>query len=250
MDARRPGRVLPDARRRRADHVAPAAAVVHQRARAGGGDRARQHRPRPARPGPAAARPGRHRSIGRGRRGRARVPPRRARVPQRPPRRGSNDGDFAALVARLLVFPTWRLALLDAAGRLPRPGARRDRGQGRQGTDLPPRLRRAVGGPARRRHRRCRTSACRARSTPSGRSSPSCSSRTTSSRAARRRPGTVRDEVDGVLAPGAGRRRRCDRRTRSPRPGGRAATACTPRRWAALLAELQSVARAHPDATW
>ena len=57
------------------------------------------------------------------------------------------------LVARLLVFATWRLALLDRLTASARPGAGRDRREGRQGADLPPRVRGPVGGPARRRHR-------------------------------------------------------------------------------------------------
>ena len=50
--------VLPDARRRRADLLPPAAAVDDPRAGARGGDRAGQHRARPARAGPDAAGPG------------------------------------------------------------------------------------------------------------------------------------------------------------------------------------------------
>ncbi len=59
VDGAGPRGVLPDARRRRADLQPPPAAVDHPSARAGGGDRAGQHRARPARPGPHAARPGR-----------------------------------------------------------------------------------------------------------------------------------------------------------------------------------------------
>ena len=52
---------------------------------------------------------------------------------------------------------------------LARSGARGDRRQGRQGTDLPPRLRRAVGRAARRRHRLLARARCRPRSESSGR---------------------------------------------------------------------------------
>ena len=68
-------------------------------------------------------------------------------------------------IVRLLLFSTWRLALLRAAAGSPRPRARRGRGQGRQGGHLPPRLRgplvphpgaghRGVAPPAARRPRR------------------------------------------------------------------------------------------------
>ena len=60
--------------------------------------------------------------------------------------------DFARAVARLLVFSTWRLALLHRLLDSARPGARGGRRQGRQGARLPPRLRRPLGAAARRRH--------------------------------------------------------------------------------------------------
>ena len=105
--------------------------------------------PRPARPGPAAATPApAGPTAPTGTRTlyaffRASGEFRNVRLVETP------DGDFAYSMARLLVFATWRLALLDRLTRLGRPGAGGDRGQGRQGTDLPPRLRGQVGGPAR-----------------------------------------------------------------------------------------------------
>ena len=85
-------------------------------ARTGGGDGAGQHRARPARAGPAAAGPGRA--------GRSAVRQRPAPHPDedalaffREENEFRNvrlvehdDADFAELVARLLVFSTWRLA--------------------------------------------------------------------------------------------------------------------------------------------
>ena len=69
-----------------------------------------------------------------------------------------------------------------AAGRLARPGAGGGRRQGRQGGDLPPRLRRAVGGPAGRRDRVLpRADAGRARRGLAA-ASRSCSARTRWSR--------------------------------------------------------------------
>ena len=84
--------------------------------------------------------------------------------------------------------------------RTPRPGARRDRGQGRQGADLPPRLRRPLvphPGPG---HRGVASPAARGL-TGSGRCTPSCSPPTVE--ACRGGvgvdPATVADEVDVVL---------------------------------------------------
>ena len=53
------------------------------------------------------------------------------------------NGDFAAHIARLLLFATVRLAR-SSGWPPPRPGAGGDRGQGRQGAGLPPRLRRPL----------------------------------------------------------------------------------------------------------
>ncbi len=111
--------------RRRPRDVAPAVAVVQQRARPRGGHRAGQHRARPARPGAAAA--GARRRC-RSRRSYRRCP--RARRCRRRTRWRSSasdrefrnvrlveadNGDFAVTIVRLLLFSTWRLALLRAA---------------------------------------------------------------------------------------------------------------------------------------
>ena len=112
--------------------------------------------------------------------------------------------DFARAIARLLVFSTWRLALLHRLLGSARPGARRGRRQGRQGAGLPPRLRRPLDGAARRRHRRSRTGGCRPRWTRSGRTSTSCSARPRWSGGWPRPgwrwiPAETRAEVDAVL---------------------------------------------------
>ena len=115
-----------------------------------------------------------------------------------------DDLDFARAVARLLLFSSWRLALLHAAARLPGPGAGRGRRQGRQGADLPPRLRRPLDAAARRRHRRVAPAdagrAGRGVAVPRG-----AVPRARTSSAGWPRPGwrstrsTTRDEVDAVL---------------------------------------------------
>ena len=146
-------------------------------ARARGGDGGREHRARPARSDPAAARPrGRNQ---RPQRGRARLLPQRAGLPQRPARRGAGPGlrrtgrppaglRHLAPVAVRAVVGTWR------------PGARRHRRQGRERAYVPPRLRRAVGGPARRRHRGFQNENAGRPRGRSGRSSTSCSTPTPS----------------------------------------------------------------------
>ena len=149
----RPGRVLPDARRRRADHVAPAAAVGDPRARAGGRAGDRQHRPRPARPGAAAADPGRR---GRGRRAGTRT---RSPTCGTPTTSATCGWPNAPTPTSRIWWPGcwssrrggWRCSTGWPASR--RPGAGGDRRQGRQGGHLPPRVRGAVGGPPGRRHR-------------------------------------------------------------------------------------------------
>ena len=105
------------------------------------------------------------------RRGRAGLLPGPRRVPQHRARRGAqrrlraDDGPAAGRLDRPAggVRP---------AARLPRPGAGRDRRQGRQRAGLPPRPRRPLGAAPRRRHRRSRTAARRPASTPSGRCWP------------------------------------------------------------------------------
>ena len=238
--------------------------VVHARARAGGGDRAGQHRARPARPGPAAAG-----ARGRGgpavvpalptarrcRRGRARVLPGRRRVPQRAAGRAARTATSREPIARLLVFATWRLALFERLRRLTRPGARGDRGQGRQGADLPPRLRRAVG-------RHGWATAPRSPTRGCGRAGGVWPyvAELFAAHAVERRLAAA-----GVGVDPAGAARRVRRRARAGARGGDAASRPDAPRWprrgrrrdgvhtealGRLLAELQSVARAHPGATW
>ena len=126
-----------------------------------------------------------------------------------------------------------------APRRIGRPGAGGDRRQGRQGGHLPPRLRGAVGGPPRRRHRPSRTRGWTPPSARCGRSSPSCS-RSTASRTATRStaaspsiPADVARRVrrrDRDRAAG-GDPARPTRSGRSPAVPRRDATACTRRRW-------------------
>ena len=233
-------------------------AVVHAQPGARGGHRAGQHRAGPARPGAAAAGPGR---AGRGPRapgrGRAGVLPRRARVPQRPARRASTDGDFAQHGRPAAGLRGLAAGAVRPAGRLGRdPVLAAIAAQGRQRAGLPPRLRGAVGAQARRRH------GAVARPDAAALGRPLAADATSSS---------GRPEVAARLQPGsAATRRTCGPRStrcstpvlgaghagppagRPARPGGgrRGGTACTPRRSATLLAEMQSVARAHPEATW
>ena len=75
-----------------------------------------------------------------------------ARLPQRPAVRAGQRRLRASRWSGCWSSPTWRLAVFDRLAGSPRPGAGGDRREGRQGADLPPRLRRALGGPARRRH--------------------------------------------------------------------------------------------------
>ena len=164
------------------------------------------------------------------------------------------DADFAELAGRLLVFSAWRLALFSRAGRLGGPGARGHRGQGCQGTRLSPRLRRAVGDQARRRdHAVARQDAGRARRhvAAGGGAVPA---RPGGGRAARRggRPAALRAEFDAVLDAVLAEAT-LDRPPATPVAlvdgrGGR--DGVHTEAFGYLLAELQSLARAHPDATW
>ena len=140
---------------------------------------------------------------------------------------------------RLLIFSTWRLALFEsaAAHARARPGARRDRRQGRQRARLPPRLRGAVGGAARRRHRPVAREDAGGPRRPVAATSRSCSSPTRTaargaSTAARSTP-----VLDTVLATaGLGRPRR-----RSALVGGRAGRdGVHTEAMGYMLAELQS----------
>ena len=143
-------------------------------------------------------------------------------------------GDFAFSIVRLLVLSSWRLAHFERLVDAPRPGPRGDRGQGRQGADVPPAVRRRMGRAARRRHggvapadphghgaSRPRTSVSCSPPTTCGTRSPPCSGRSP------RRPG-CRCRCTG-RCPGAGRDRRPHRASgaaarrvaeRGPRPPG------------------------------
>ncbi len=169
----------------------------------------------------------------------------------------ASDADFGGLIARLLVFSTWRLALLVRLRSVRRPGARCGRRAGRAGsspitattppsgwsgsatapTTRGPDGSRAAGG------RAAGTGAVRARRTPSAAGGGGC----------RRRSG----ERCGRSST------RCSRR-RWPRPGW-SGPPCPPMARVAglagrdgvhteamgyLLAELQSIARSLPGATW
>ncbi len=231
--------------------------VVQPRARPRGGHRAGQHRARPARPGPAAAGP-----RGRGRPGVVPALPEGSPVPAEDALAFFRD-DRAFRNVRLVeagqrrlrgdrspgccCSRPARLALLQRLARQPRPGAGRDRGQGRQGAHLPPRLRRPLVPDARPGHRGVAAPAAWPGSTVVWPLHDELF-RTHAGRAGRRR----------AAASGSTRRRwptrstwcssRCSRsaassgRTcrRSARSAGApAATAGTPRRWARLLAEMQ-----------
>ena len=154
--------VLPHARRRRAGLAQRLSRVGQQRAGPRGRHRAGQHRPRPARPGPAAAGArGRRRPVGRPDAPRAAPVPaedalaffREARLPQRPAGRDRRTATSPRPSPGCCCSRRVRLAASSGCC-ASRPGAGRDRGQGRQGADLPPRLRRPVVRPAGRRHRR------------------------------------------------------------------------------------------------
>ena len=232
---------------------------VHARARAGGRGGARQHRARPARPGPAAARP------------------RRAEAERQPgtdedalrllPRRAASSATYGwpsgptatsrDLMARLLVVRD--LAAGAAATGWP---ARRDpvlaaiARQGRQGADLPPRLRGALGGPARRRHRGVAPAdAGRARrGVAAGRRAV----RAARGRAAPRRGRVAVDPADAARrvrrGAGAGAARRDARTARGAaarrcRPAVRGATACTTEH-GRRCCRAAGLARRIPEATW
>ena len=175
----------------------------------------------------AAADPSRRAGAARGLagagRGRARVLPRGARLPQRAAGRGRER--------RLRAHDRAAAAVLDRAARGVRaaggalgPGARRDRGQGRQGADLPPRLRgplvphpgaghRGVAAPAAGRADRALAAVrrARARRTTPGRTSTSSSTRSS------RSSGVERPEVgaDGRPRPHRGAVAGCSPRCRS-----------------------------------
>ena len=161
------------ARRRRAGAGPADGGVDRCRARAGGGRRARQHRARPARPGARAAhlrRRGR-----RPHRGRARLPPRRARVPQR-------AAGGAARRRRLRPLRRPAAGLLRLPGSSSTPGS--PRRPTRRWPRSPPRRSRRSPTTATTPPSGCcasataptsRTGGCRPGWTRSGRTCPSCS---------------------------------------------------------------------------
>ena len=256
----RPCGLLPHARRRHARSCPTGCQDGAERARPGGGGRAGQHRAGPPRPDPAPARP-----CGGSRPGcRARAPGRLAgsgrdtlrssATTEAFPTYGSPltpRGDFGELIAQLLVFA---MATRPAAAtdRVPRRGARRDRGRRSSRRRLPPRLRRQW------RTARARTEESTARCWPGlrddlavrrvdghrgerrgGRPGPASGSTRAAGGGVRRRPG-----------PGASRRgvgRPQSPRRRAPRPGtGRRRRAHRGLR--ALLAEMQVAPARHPEA--
>ena len=190
------------------------------------------------------------------RRGRAGLLPRRGGVPQRRGWSSCTTATSPATIVRLLLFSTWRLALLRPAA-----SARRDPVLAAVAAKGVKELAyhrdyaaRWFAAP-RRRHRRSRTAGCRPaldavwplrrRAVPHHRRSSAGSPRPGSAVD----PATVRDEVDAVLDQVLGRGH-ADRARRAGRPapsaGAAAGRACTPSTWAALLAEMQSLARAAP----
>ena len=156
--------------------------------------------------------------------------------------------DFAELVGACWCSPPggWRCSRRCSA-RSP-TGAGGDRRQGRQGAHLPPRLRGRLGRPARRRHRAvAREDAGGAgRRVAAGRRAVPPRPRRAGQPSSRRRPS----------APSSTRcwpRRGLDRPSRGRRwPGRRPAgrDGVHTEAMGYMLAEMQSVARAHPDATW
>ena len=165
------------------------------------------------------------------------------------------DRDFAELVVRLLMFSTWRLALFELAdsnrsGLSPAPATRcSPRSPPRASTSSPTTATtRRAGWSGSATAPPCRTPRRRRPSTPCGRWWASCSGPTP------------------TRSPIVDRRRHVRRRTRHrpgrggpDRPdapplaavGGRAGRdGVHTEAMGYILAELQSVARAHPDATW
>ena len=182
------------------------------------------------------------------------------RLPQHPAGRGRQRRLRRAPSSRLLLFSTWRLALLRAAAARSRdPVLAADRGEGRQGGHLPPRLRGAVVPDAGPGHRRVALADCwPALPRRCGRATTSCSPPTRSSRRCRRprgrastRPtssaevGVVLDQVlaaSGVDRPVVAQV--------GPVAGGRGRDGRHTEALSHLLAEMQSVARAHPLGPW
>ena len=258
-------RVLPDARRRRADHVATAR-------RSGAAARPSWKRTSrwPTSRWTCSARPGCCWP----------APPPPTAVPACAARRPDEDalaffrddrefrnvrlaelpnGDFAHAIVRLLLFSTWRLALLDrlrdsrdpvlaavAAKGVKELTYHRDYaarwalalGDGTDGVAPPD-----AGGAG-------RGVAARGRAV---RAPPDVERRAAAAGVARR-PGDARATRSTpcstqVLRRSDARRARTPA-ARAPSAAGRAATACTPRRWAACSPRCRAVARAHPERRW
>ena len=147
-------------------------------------------------------------------------------------------GDFAHVVVPAAAVHDRPARAVRPARRQPRPGARRGRGQGRQGADLPPRLRGPLVRDARAGHRGVAAPAARRARRSCGRCATSWSRPTRSrSRTAAAGvgvdPAAVADAVDGVLdqvLAAAGVERPAARAARRASTGAPAATGCTPRR--------------------
>ena len=169
-----------------------------------------------------------------------------------------DNGDFAVTIVRLLLFSTWRLALLERLAASRDPVLVGDRGQGRQGGDLPPRLRRSLVPHAGAGHRGVAPPAAR----------PGCSlvwplhdelfrRRTRRARGRRRRVSASTRRPSPTRSTCCSSR--CSRSAASSgptyRPSGRSAGGMgrDGRHTEALghlLAEMQVVARAHPRGQW
>ena len=160
------------------------------------------------------------------------------------------DRDFAELVVRLLMFSTWRLALFEAlSGLSPRgdPVLAAIAAKGVNELAYHRDYAAQLGGPARRRHRPVARARRRPRSTPCGRWWGSCSA-PTPTRSPAVDPAAFDAVLDTVLATAG-----LDRPTAAALApvGGRAGRdGVHTEAMGYILAELQSVARAHPDATW
>ena len=171
-----------------------------------------------------------------------------------------DNGDFAAdrgpapAVLRPAGWPLFERLTVQ-----PRPGARRGRGQGRQGADLPPRLRRRGGSSPWLAAPRSPGAGC----WPALDLLWPCVRRAVRSRTDVEQPmaaagvgvdpATVRSGGRRGARPGPrGRAASTARRSRR-RPAATAApdaTGCTPRRWAGCSPRCRCVARAHPRGRW
>ena len=168
-----------------------------------------------------------------------------------------DNGDFAMTIVRLLVFSTWRLAIMQRLVASVDTGAVGHRGQGRQGAHLPPRLRRPLvphPGPGHRRvaaaaarRARRRVAVTAASSTSSTRSSARPSTRASASTRA-----AVADEVDVVLEQvlSVSGVERPDQPALAAVRGRTGRDGLHTEALSRMLAEMQVVARAHPMGQW